>query len=147
MVGNAARLLILGALAWSAAALPENLRGTWSATGAGPALMGTWTARFDANRKEGSGTWTLLDRAGSSVAGGTWSASKAGAVWRGTWKAQVARPFQGVYSGTWAAEVKLPGSSTFADMLEAGLSGVVSGSWRMTPSRSGLWSIRAYPEK
>ena len=118
--------------------------GTWSARStAGLTLMGAWTAVPDTTTGAVTGTWTLVDAQGATVASGAWSASKSPTRWNGAWRAVVAGR-SGEYAGTWTADVALRRDAAFVDLLERAVQAVVSGDWR-AGGRSGAWSIRTAP--
>ena len=120
----------------------RNRSGTWSATTAGGSrLQGTWTAVADSTGRSVTGTWTIFDAQGKTLANGGWSAAKAPSLWTGAWRAVVAGK-DGEYSGTWTASTDLKGDTHFVDLFEKALQSVVGGMWRMGSS-SGPWAIRA----
>jgi hypothetical protein len=103
---------------------------------------GTWTATPDPRTGNVTGTWTLLDGRGKTIARGGWSATKSPSGWTGAWRAAAAagRP---AYSGTWSANAGLKVDAPFADLFARALHAAVGGTWR-TGGRSGAWSIRAF---
>jgi hypothetical protein len=120
----------------------SNRSGTWSATnGSGLTLVGTWTAVPDLASGAVTGTWTLFDAQGGTVANGGWSAAKSPTQWSGAWRAVIAGR-DGEHAGTWTAGVDLKVDAPFVDLFEKAIGSVVSGSWR-AGSQSGAWSIRA----
>ena len=119
----------------------SNPWGNWSATNGGSTLTGTWIAVFDSASGTVTGTWTLLDPQGKTVAGGAWSAAKSPTAWNGAWRAAVSGS-DGEYSGTWMAGADLKGDARLVDLFEKAIEAAVSGTWR-AGSRSGAWSIRA----
>jgi hypothetical protein len=122
---------------------PSSQSGGWSAASStGLTVQGTWTAVHDAKTGTVTGTWTLLDAQGKTVAGGGWSAAKAPAEWSGAWRAVVTGR-EGEYSGTWTSTVTLAGAAPLAAMFEKAIEIVVSGGWR-TSGKSGAWSIRTF---
>ena len=126
----------------TAGSAQSNRSGTWSATNnSGLRLMGTWTAVPDPKSGTVTGTWTLLDAQGRTVAGGGWSAAKSPARWAGAWRAVISGR-DGEYSGTWTAGVDLNVDALFVDLFEKAIQTIVSGNWR-AGSKSGAWSIRA----
>jgi len=140
----AVRVLILLLSLWfAAAAQRKTWQGSWSATAGNTTFGGTWDAAVSDDPDTASGSWTLMDQSGATLADGTWAARKDQNVWRGAWQA---RSRSGrVYSGTWRAQPGLPVSARFADLFEFALSKMASGTWRMGTAYSGGWSIRAYP--
>lgn len=126
----------------SACLLPvwaEELRGRWSATEGRRTLRGAWVARPDAKSEWISGSWTLRNDSGATVARGTWAALKEQKAWRGSWQAHL--PDGRSVSGTWTADVHASTASELAEMLELALAEMVSGTWQ-TGGLSGSWSIR-----
>jgi hypothetical protein len=116
--------------------------GTWSArSSSGVILMGTWTGVPDTRNGTVTGTWTLADAQGATVADGAWSAAKSPTRWTGAWRAVISGR-DGEYSGTWSADVQLKVNATFAELFEKAVESVVSGDWR-AGNKSGAWSIRA----
>jgi hypothetical protein len=116
---------------------------TWIATSStGLKLMGTWTADPGPTIETVTGTWTLVDPEGRTMASGQWSAAKSSSGWSGAWRAVIdgSKP---EYTGTWRAGVDLKGNARFADLFEKAVQSVVSGSWR-TGRYKGTWSIRAF---
>jgi hypothetical protein len=124
----------------SAALLHGARSGTWSATSGKSTFMGTWTAVPDTNRTV-TGTWTLADAEGKTVAFGGWSAATASGRWSGAWRANITGR-AGEYSGTWTSSVGATPNARFGDLFERAARMVVSGTWT-TRARSGAWSIRA----
>jgi hypothetical protein len=125
----------------SAANAQSNRSGAWSAkSSSGLTLGGRWTAVSNPMTGTVTGTWTLVDAQGKTVAGGAWSAAKSPARWSGAWRAVVAGR-DGEYSGTWTSGVDLKGDARFADLFEKAIQSVVSGNWRVG-RQSGAWSIR-----
>lgn len=137
-------VLLTAADASGAQAVARAPSGTWSArSSAGLALMGAWTAVPDTATGAVTGTWTLLDARGATVASGAWSASKSPTRWNGAWRAVVAgRP--GELAGTWTADATLKRDAPFVDLLESAVQAIVSGDWR-AGGRAGAWSIRTAP--
>ena len=88
-----------------------------------------------------TGTWTLDDATGRTLARGAWSAAKARKGWNGAWRAAVAGS-KGEYSGTWSAAVELKPDAQFADLFKLAVEKAVSGGWR-AGRHSGKWTIRA----
>src|SRR5512146_1107159 len=143
-------LLLLAAVAGSgaqeatrgtAAIGRDTLSGGWSATNGSVTFMGTWTAVPDTTRGTVTGTWTLADAQGTTVAYGGWAAAKSAARWTGTWRANVTGR-EGEYSGTWTSSVDLKAGARLIDLFEKAAQTIVSGTWS-TGGRSGTWSIRA----
>ena len=115
---------------------------TWSATASGGrTFMGTWTHTVDSATGAVSGNWTLIDAQGRTLARGGWSAVKSPTGWTGAWRATSAAS-SGEYAGTWRASSTLKANAPFADLFQAALEAVVSGTWQAGP-QSGAWSIRA----
>lgn len=130
----------------SSGKVQPSLTGTWSAkAGSGLTLMGGWTATPDPASGAVTGTWTLFDAQGNTVADGGWSAAKAPAQWNGAWRAVVTGR-GGEYSGTWTASVDLKADAPFVDLLQAAVQTVVSGTWRGA-GQSGAWAIRNYTKQ
>ena len=125
----------------SAAMLHGARYGTWSATKGSSTFMGAWTAVPDSAHGTVTGTWTLADAEGKTVAFGGWSAVKANDRWNGAWRANVTGG-AAEYSGTWTSSIDLKPAARFADMFEKAAQGVVSGMWAIG-AQSGAWSIRA----
>jgi hypothetical protein len=126
----------------SAVSAASNWSGSWSATnGSGLTLAGAWTAVPDTTNGTVTGTWTLVDKQGGTVAGGAWSAAKSATRWNGAWRAVIAGK-DGEYSGTWTSSVDLEPSARFVDLFAKAIQAVASGNWR-AGSKSGAWSIRA----
>src|SRR5262249_31724179 len=116
--------------------------GTWSATNGKSTFMGTWTSVPDNTSGAVTGTWTLANAEGKTVAFGGWSAVKANDHWSGAWRANVTGQ-GGEYSGTWASSVGLKPSSGLVTMFEKAAGEIVSGTWSMAArGQSGAWSIR-----
>lgn len=116
--------------------------GTWSAaTADGLRLAGTWTAVPDQKSATVTGTWTLTDARGETVAGGGWSAAKSPTRWTGGWRAVIAGR-DGDYAGTWTAAADLEPNGGFDDLFEQAVKAVMRGTWR-AGQRSGPWAIRA----
>jgi hypothetical protein len=116
---------------------------TWSATSSsGLRLAGTWTATEDPATGAVTGTWTLVNAQGSTIARGAWAAAKSATGWNGGWRATVAGR-AGEYSGTWSTRVDLKPDARFADLFEKAAQTVVSGAWR-SGGQSGAWSIQAF---
>ena len=121
----------------------RSLTGTWSArASSGLTLMGGWTATPDSASGAVTGTWTLFDAQGNTVANGGWSAAKAPTQWHGAWRAVVSGR-SGEYSGTWTASVDLKADAPFVDLFQAAAQAVVNGTWRGA-GQSGAWAIRNY---
>src|SRR5690606_3400520 len=92
---------------------PEQRSNTWSArTSTGRTFAGTWTAEADQKTGAVTGTWTLDDAKGRTVARGGWSAVKSPEGWAGEWRAIVTGR-KGEYSGTWRADIKLKPNAEF----------------------------------
>ena len=149
MLGAWLRALLLIVVALESPALAARAsdqgggRNTWAArSSTGRTLAGTWT--FVTNAKTGNvtGTWTVSDGNGRTVARGGWSAAKSGKGWTGAWRAVVAGS-KTEYSGTWAADPDLEPDGSLADLFKTAVKAVVSGSWR-AGGRSGDWSIRVF---
>jgi hypothetical protein len=104
--------------------------------------MGTWTAIPDTTGETVTGTWTLVDAKGRTLAGGGWSASKSPAGWTGNWRAANFGT-EHEFSGSWRAGVDLKPNAGFADLFEKAVQTVVSGRWRYG-RHSGAWSIQAF---
>ena len=115
--------------------------GTWSATNGRITFMGTWAAVPDTIRGTVTGTWTLADAQGATVADGGWAAAKSAARWIGNWRANVAGR-DGEYSGTWSSSVDLKAGARLIDLFEQAAQTIVRGAWK-SGGRSGAWSIRA----
>ena len=117
---------------------------TWSATTTGGrTFMGTWTYAADPATGTVSGTWTLIDAQGQTLARGGWSAAKSPKGWTGGWRANTSgSPVE--YAGTWTTTTELPPDAPFADLFKAAIQNVVSGTWRAA-GQAGAWSIRAFP--
>lgn len=116
----------------------------WSATSNnGLTFMGTWTAVPDPKTGTVTGTWTLIDAEGRTLADGGWSASKSPDGWVGLWRAANFSGSEHEFSGSWRAGVDLKATAGFANLFEKAAQSVVSGSWRMG-SHSGAWSIRVF---
>ena len=129
------------ALALSLPAQPSEIRGSWSATAGTRNFIGSWTASLKTSANVSWGTWRLLDTSGKILAEGVWSVRRAGEGWQGSWRADSSGRS---YGGTWKSDVKLPVSERFADLLDAALKEVVSGTWRAGQT-SGAWSLRTIP--
>jgi hypothetical protein len=121
---------------------------TWAArSSSGQTFGGTFTAKEDAETGAVTGSWTLLDAQGRSLATGAWSAAKSPTGWTGSWRAVAAgRP--GEYAGTWSARSDLKGphlkgSATFGDLFAAAAKSAVSGTWR-AGGQSGAWTIQVF---
>jgi hypothetical protein len=116
---------------------------TWAArSGSGQTFGGTYTATEDAKTGAVTGSWTLLDAQGRSLASGAWSAAKSPSGWTGNWRAvAVGRP--GEYTGTWTASPGLKGSARFADLFAKAAQSAVSGTWRAR-GQSGSWTIQTF---
>ena len=116
---------------------------TWAArSGSGQTFGGTFTAIEDAKTGAVTGSWTLLDAQGRSLASGAWSAAKSPSGWTGNWRAvAVGRP--GEYTGTWSASPGLKGSARFADLFAKAAQAAVSGTWRAR-GQSGSWTIQTF---
>ena len=115
---------------------------TWSATtSTGRTFTGTWTAVADSKTGHVTGTWTLLDAQGRTVARGGWSAAKTPGEWTGRWRATVSGR-NAEYSGTWSAKGGLQANAPLADLFAKAVQDVVSGRWR-AGRQSGAWTIRA----
>jgi hypothetical protein len=116
---------------------------TWAATSnTGLTVGGTWTATPVPKTGDVTGTWTLADARGRTVARGVWSAAKSPSGWTGAWRA-AAGGARSEYSGTWSANADLRADAPVADLFAKALQAVVSGTWR-AGGRSGAWSIRAF---
>jgi len=116
---------------------------TWAArSGSGQTFGGTYTATEDAKTGAVTGSWTLLDAQGRSLASGAWSAAKSPSGWTGNWRAvAVGRP--GEYTGTWSASPGLKGSARFADLFAKAAQSAVSGTWRAR-GQTGSWTIQTF---
>jgi len=125
----------------SAGLRPGARSGTWSAVNGKLTFMGTWTAVPDTTNGAVTGTWTLADAEGKTVAFGGWSAVKSTDHWTGSWRANVAGR-GGEYSGTWTSSVELKASARFVDLFDKAAQTIVSGTWS-AGGQSGAWSIRA----
>lgn len=120
-------------------------QGTWVARNEnGLTFVGTWTAAPDSVSGAVTGTWTLVNAQGATVANGGWSASKSPDGWIGNWRAANFGGSEHEFSGSWRSGVQLKTKARFADLFEKALQAVVSGSWR-SGSHSGAWSIEAVP--
>ena len=116
---------------------------TWAArSSTGRTLNGTWTFVTDAKTGNVTGTWTVNDGEGRTVARGGWSAAKSAKGWTGAWRAAVSGS-KTEYSGTWDAATDLRADASFADLFKTAMKTAVSGSWR-AGGRSGAWSIRTF---
>ena len=116
---------------------------TWAArSSTGRTLNGTWTFVMDAKNGSVTGTWTVHDAKGRTIARGGWSAAKSPKGWTGAWRAAVAGS-KTEYSGTWDADTDLKPNASFADLFKTAMKGVVSGGWR-AGGQSGAWSIRTF---
>lgn len=131
-----------------AAARPDTVRlgwgtrsGAWSATNGSTTFMGNWTATPDTTHGTVTGTWTLADAQGATVAFGGWSAAKSAARWTGVWRANVTGR-AGEFSGAWTSSVDLKPGARFVELFETAARTIVSGTWN-SGGRSGAWSIRA----
>ena len=114
---------------------------TWAArSSSGQTFGGTFTATEDAKTGAVTGSWTLLDAQGRSLASGGWSAAKSPSGWNGSWRA-VATGRAGEYAGTWRASVTLKPGAGFAELFTEAVKQAVSGTWQ-SGGRSGSWSIR-----
>ena len=114
---------------------------TWAAqSSTGQTFGGTFTATEDAKTGTVTGSWTLLDAQGRSLASGGWSAAKSPSGWNGSWRA-VATGRAGEYAGTWRASVTLKPGAGFAALFAEAVMQAVSGTWQ-SGGRSGSWSIR-----
>ncbi len=123
-----------------------SLTGTWSArASSGLTLMGGWTATPDPASGAVTGTWTLFDAQGNTVADGAWSAAKAPTQWNGAWRAVVTGR-SGEYSGTWTASVDLKADAALVDLFQAAAQTIVNGTWR-AGAQSGAWAIRTSPKE
>lgn len=137
-------LFLAGSLPAHAEQTPGRQRvNTWAARNSGGQTFGgRFTATEDAKTGAVSGSWTLLDAQGRSLASGGWSAAKSPTGWTGSWRAvAVGRP--GEYAGTWTAKPDLKGSATFSDLFAAAAKSAVSGTWR-TGGQSGSWTIQVF---
>ena len=113
---------------------------SWAARStSGQTFGGTFTATEDAKTGAVSGSWTLLDPQGRSLASGGWSAAKSPTGWTGNWRA-VATGRAGEYAGTWRANVTLKPGAGFAQLFEQAVKQAVSGTWQ-SGGRAGSWSI------
>ena len=92
---------------------------SWAARStSGQTFGGTFTATEDAKTGAVSGSWTLLDPQGRSLASGGWSAAKSPTGWTGNWRAVVIGR-AGEFTGTWSANPGLKGVAKFADPHKA----------------------------
>ena len=145
-VGGIAVLLLLG-VGTADAQIPDGSTtrraNTWAARSSGGQMFaGTWTGTEDAKTGAVTGTWTLFDAQGRTVASGAWSAAKSPSGWTGSWRA-VATGRSGEYAGTWTAKVNLTGTAKFAELFSKAVETAVSGTWRTGP-QSGAWTIQAF---
>lgn len=116
----------------------------WTArSSSGQAFGGTWTAVPDAKTGTVTGTWTLVDTQGRTLADGGWSASKSPDGWVGLWRAANFGGTEHEFAGSWRAGVDLKATAGFVDLFERAVQSVVSGTWRMG-NHSGAWSIRVF---
>lgn len=116
---------------------------TWAArSSTGRTLNGTWTFVTDAKTGNVTGTWTINDAKGRTIARGGWSAAKAPTGWTGAWRAAVAGG-KTEYAGTWNADTDLQPNASLADLFKTAMKNVVSGGWR-AGGQSGAWSIRVF---
>ena len=116
---------------------------TWAARSSdGLTVGGTWTVIEHLKTGGVTGTWTLRDAQGRTVASGGWSAAKSTAGWTGSWRA-AATGQRGEYTGTWTAKVGLKPGGGFADLFATAIETAVSGTWRAGP-RSGTWTIQVF---
>lgn len=128
------------------AALAKGARyGTWSAANGKNTFVGRWTGVADTTRGTVTGTWTLADGQGKTLAFGGWAAVKAADRWTGSWRANVSGSTT-EYSGAWTSSTDLKAKGQFGDMFERAATAIVSGTWGMG-AQSGAWSIRAAPGK
>ena len=116
---------------------------SWAARStSGQTFGGTFTATEDAKTGAVSGSWTLLDPQGRSLASGGWSAAKSPTGWTGNWRAVViGRP--GEFTGTWSASPGLNGDVKFADLFAKAADAAVSGTWRAA-GQSGSWTVQVF---
>ena len=103
--------------------------------------MGNWTATPDTTHGTVTGTWTLADAQGATVAFGGWSAAKSAARWTGVWRANVTGR-AGEFSGAWTSSVDLEPTARFVDLFDKAAQAIVRGTWN-SGGRSGTWSVRA----
>ena len=116
---------------------------TWAArSSTGRTLSGTWTFVMDAKTGNVTGTWTVNDANGRTVARGGWSAAKSPKGWTGAWRASVSVS-KTEYSGTWGADTDLKPNASFADLFKTAVKSAVSGNWG-AGGQSGAWSIRVF---
>ena len=127
------------------AVVPQNTSpNLWSARNSnGQMFGGTWTAEPDAKTGTVTGTWTLVDAQGRTLANGGWSASKSPDGWVGLWRAANFGGTEHEFSGSWRSTVELKATAGFAGLFEEAVRSLVSGSWRMG-NHSGAWSIRVF---
>jgi hypothetical protein len=123
----------------------SNLSGRWSATTKnGRKLAGKWTAVRDPKSGAVTGTWSLVNAKGKTIAGGGWSAAKSVTKWTGKWRAAISGR-ESEYSGTWTAAVDLKADAPLANLFEKAMQTAVNGKWRFG-KQSGGWSIRRSSE-
>jgi hypothetical protein len=125
-------------------AAPQAQPNLWSArNNNGQMFGGTWTAVADTTNGTVTGTWTLVDAGGRTLANGGWSASKSPDGWIGNWRAANFGGTEHEFTGSWRADVTLKASAGFSALFEKAVQVAVSGSWRMG-NNSGAWSIRTF---
>jgi hypothetical protein len=123
---------------------PSNPPNLWSARSSnGQIFGGTWTAVPDAKTGTVTGTWTLVDAQGRTMANGGWSASKSPDGWVGFWRAANFGGTEHEFTGSWRAAVDLKVTAGFAELFDSAVVNVVSGTWRMG-NHSGAWSIQVF---
>jgi hypothetical protein len=134
-------LTSLTPLTWATPAPRAIFRGRWIAIAGRVTFQGNWSAQaLGGSANDAIGSWTLDDGDGHVTLQGTWSARKQAGAWRGRWQAKA--PAGGTYAGTWQA---LPGpdfaGKTFEDLLRAGATSQIGGTWR-TGASSGNWWLK-----
>ena len=118
---------------------------TWAArSSSGQTFGGTFTVTEDAKTGAVSGSWTLRDAQGRSVASGGWSAAKSPTGWTGNWRA-LAVGRSGEFTGTWSATPgpDLKGSARFGELFAKAAQSAVSGTWRAA-GQTGAWTIQVF---
>jgi hypothetical protein len=115
--------------------------GNWSANGGnGLLLTGGFTVVPDTTTGTVTGTWTLRNNAGSTVAQGGWSAARSETEWSGAWRAIVTGS-NAEHAGTFTATVPLNASAKLPSMFVLAVKQMVSGTWA-SGGNFGAWSIR-----
>ena len=114
--------------------------GNWSANGSGLLLTGGFTVVPDTATGTVTGTWTLRNNDGSTIAQGGWSAARNEREWSGAWRAVVSGSNR-EYQGTFTAAVPLKSSAKLPEMFALAVKQIVSGTWA-SGGNTGAWSIR-----